>query len=61
MSILLLILKILCSVYLLLNGISFIYAAIWYHNDKFYPRIQRILEGVLGVMFLSMVGITWFL
>ena len=52
--------NIICSAYLLLNSICFFYAAIWYHKGL-YPRGLRIYEGVLGIMFLSLIIIMWVL
>ena len=60
MEIVRLLIKIVCSVYILLNSICFFYAAIWYHKGL-YPRGLRIYEGVLGIIFLSFIIIMWFL
>ena len=60
MEIVRLLIKIICSAYILLNSVCFFYAAIWYHKGL-YPRGLRIYEGVLGTMFLAGAIIIWFL
>ena len=60
MEIVRLLIKIICSTYILLNSVCFFYAAIWYHKGL-YPRSLRIFEGILGIMFLAYVIIIWLL
>ena len=50
--------KIMLSLMLLIYSLSFFYGGIWYHKD--HPLWTRVLECVLGVLFVVLIAMTLF-